>query len=242
VPKLASVNDWAWLMWIKICGLRDVATARNIAVFGPDAVGLNFFDKSPRCVTVAAAAEIVAILPENIEPVGVFVNHTADQIASICSRCGLTSVQLHGDEPPELLAKLHGKNDKLRIIRAFRFGADFTRQLAKYLDSLAELDVRLSACLIDANVPGVYGGSGETAPWDELVKSYLWDAWPPMILAGGLKPENVSEAIGTVQPWGVDTASGVEATVGTKDVQLVRTFIENARSTFERLQNRRESR
>jgi phosphoribosylanthranilate isomerase len=228
-------------MWIKICGLGDVATARNIAVFGPDAVGLNFFDKSPRCVTVEVAAEIVAILPEKIEPVGVFVNHSADQIASICSRCGLTTVQLHGDEPPELLAELQGKNGDLRIIRAFRFEADFTQKLAEYLDSLAKLDVRLSACLIDAEVSGVYGGSGETAPWDKLAESYLWDAWPPMILAGGLKPENIGEAIHAVHPWGVDVASGVESTRGNKDEQLVRTFIGKARSAYDGLQSDRDS-
>ena len=139
-------------MWIKICGIRDVETATEVAQLSPDAVGLNFYPKTPRAVASETAAKIVTSLPHGLEPVGLFVNRTAESIHEICRRCTLRTIQLHGDEPPDVLAKLRGFCEDYRIIRAYRLGPEGFSALAEYLDRCRELDVELSACLIDAHV------------------------------------------------------------------------------------------
>ncbi len=213
-------------MWIKICGIRDVETALFAAQAGADAVGLNFYEKSPRVVAPPIAAEIVARLPAGIEPVGVFVNHRFDEIQTICRKCSLETIQLHGDEPPEVLAEL---SRKYRVVRAFRVGTDGLGFLAEYLDACARLKAKPWACLVDAKVAGRYGGTGQTAPWDLLQREYKTAEWPPLILAGGLNATNVAQAIRAVGPWGVDVAGGVESSVACKDATLVRQFVENSK-------------
>jgi phosphoribosylanthranilate isomerase len=217
-------------MWIKICGIRDVATARAVAALSPDAIGLNFYNGSPRAVPVEIAAEIVSALSANVEPVGVFVNETAARVKEIANNCKLRTLQLHGDEPPELLAELFCANSRYRLIRAFRMGAAGLAPLGEYLESCRRLEVPLAACLIDAAVDGHYGGSGKTVPWNTVAVEYRRNDWPPLILAGGLNPANVVEAIAVVKPWGVDVASGVETSPGQKDVALVRQFILGGRA------------
>ena len=199
----------------------------------PNAVGLNFYPKTPRAVAPETAAEIVTSLPNGLEPVGLFVNRTAESIHEICRQCMLRTIQLHGDEPPDVLAKLRGFCEDYRIIRAYRLGPEGLSALAEYLGRCRKLGVELSACLIDAHVKGKYGGSGRTVAWDVLRKQYDREHWPPMILAGGLHPNNVAEAIRTVRPWGVDVASGVESTPGQKEISLVERFIAAARTAFE---------
>lgn len=213
-------------MWIKICGIRDVASARAVAQLRPDAIGLNFFTGSPRAVDTQTAAAIVASLPLDIEPVGVFVNHTATEIRATCQYCRLRTVQLHGDEPPSFLAQLGDH----RIIRAFRVGVDGFQAVAAYLDECRNLSALPWACLVDARVEGTYGGTGQTAPWEVVAREYRRHDWPPLILAGGLKPENLAAAIGAVQPFGVDVAGGVESSPGVKEIDAVRRFVEAARS------------
>lgn len=212
-------------MWIKICGIRDAQTARAIAALGPDALGFNFYSRTPRAVTIETAAEIVPLLPETVEPVGVFVNETPAQIAAICRRCKIGTVQLHGDEPPERLAELGRLAPGLKLIRAYRMGGDGLGSLARYLQACDRLNVRLAACLVDARVEGLYGGSGTRVPWHRLASDYPRDEWPPLILAGGLTPENVAEAAAAVRPWGLDVASGVESAPGEKDLDRVARFI-----------------
>lgn len=212
-------------MWIKICGIRDVDTALAVARLGPQAIGLNFFEGSPRVVAPHVAAEIVRLLPAEVEPVGVFVNHTIEQITSVCRQCGLQAIQLHGDEPPELLVDLA----TYKVLRAFRVGESGLDDMADYLQRCQQLGVMPAACLVDARVEGVYGGTGQTAPWKLLRGDYRSDTWPPLILAGGLRPDNVAAAMNTVQPWGIDVAGGVESSPGCKDLGLVRTFIERVR-------------
>lgn len=218
-------------MWTKICGIRDVATAKAVATLKPSAIGLNFFAGSPRHVTVEQATEIVRDLPANVEAVGVFVNHSAAEIDAICTRCGLRTAQIHGDEKPELLAEVSLRRPALQLVRAFRMGAERLKPLAEYLESCRRLGVTLRACLVDAQVAGQYGGTGQTVPWNVLQAEYLRDTWPPLILAGGLTPENVAEAIRATNPWGVDVAGGVESSPGVKDLERVSRFLAAARQS-----------
>jgi len=219
-------------MWTKICGIRDVATAASIAALRPSAIGLNFFAGSPRHVLVDAAAEIVRALPAGVEAVGVFVNHSAAEVDAICARCGLRTAQIHGDEPPELLAEVSLRQPDLQIVRAFRMGAERLNPLGDYLEACRRLGVTLRACLVDARIAGQYGGTGQTVPWDILRDDYRRDKWPPLILAGGLTPENVAAAIRAADPWGVDVAGGVESSPGVKDPALVEQFLSEAGRAF----------
>lgn len=212
-------------MWIKICGIRDAETAAAVGVLRPDAIGLNFYAKSARAVTTQQGAAITAALPSGVEPVGVFVNHSLDEIVSICDACGLRTVQLHGDEPPELIEQLR----PLRVIRAIRLGRDNATATLESAAALGEGGWPVRALLVDAHVPGSYGGTGQAAPWDLLSGGWRRD-WPPLILAGGLTAENVAEAVRAVCPWGIDVAGGVESSPGVKDLDQVARFIEAARN------------
>lgn len=211
-------------MWIKICGIRDEATAMGVAAHRPDAVGLNFYRPSPRCVSNDVAARIVATLPAEVEPIGLFVNATVEEIRRTVRDCGLRAVQLHGDETVALMSELAD----LKLFRAFRIGDEGLTSLQKELEDIEHAGVRLAGCLVEARVSGAYGGTGIVGPW-EILNDWPND-WPPLILAGGLTPENVADGIAATSPWGVDVASGVESSPGTKDLDRIRAFIENARS------------
>lgn len=216
-------------MWIKICGLRDIETAVAVAELGADAIGLNFFAKSPRSVNREVAQAIATALPERVEVVGLFVNHSLDDVLMTAATCGLETVQIHGDEPPEFLRQLKDANPQLKLLRAFRVGSEGCRDVAEYLATCRRLEVCLSGCLVDAKVEGAYGGTGHTAPWDLLADQYDAARWPKLIVAGGLTPANVAAAITTTRPFGVDVASGVESQPGLKDLSLVQRFIDEAR-------------
>jgi len=216
-------------MWTKICGIRDLDTALAVVDAGADAIGLNFFARSPRSVAPADAAAIVRALPEAVESVGLFVNHSVSDVQQTVECCKLTMVQIHGDEPPEFLAELQSRLPDLRLLRAFRIGADGCSPVADYLAECRRLKVSLAGCLADARVTGSFGGTGHTLPWDLLVEQYDSAGWPRLVLAGGLTPENVARAIEVAAPWGVDTASGVESVPGVKDLDRVRRFIASAK-------------
>ncbi len=216
-------------MWIKICGIRDEATARQVAELQPDAIGLNFYAKSVRCVSRALAARIASELPVATQAVGLFVNASTAEVAETVVECGLTMIQLHGDERPNFLAEVQEQLPQIPLLRAWRVGDNLV-DLADYLRECRQLNVRLFGCLMDAKVAGVYGGSGQSPPWDVLRHGYLDGLWPPLILAGGLTPQNVADGIQTVQPWGVDVASGVESSPGVKDLARIKDFIRQARS------------
>lgn len=215
-------------MWVKICGIRDVETARRVCELGATAIGLNFFASSPRCVDVPTAARIVQAVTGTTEPVGLFVNHSLQQVVDIVSMCALRTLQFHGDETPEFLAEVSGRLPELRLLRAFRIGESGCAPLADYLAECRRLDVEPAGCLVDSHVPGKYGGTGQAAPWDLLAEQYDSAHWPPLIVAGGLNPANVVEAIQRTRPYGVDVASGVESSRGGKDLELVRRFIQAA--------------
>ncbi len=214
-------------MWIKICGIRDVETTQAAARAGADAIGLNFYSNSPRVVAPDVAAEIVGSLPSGVEPVGVFVNHSLDEVRAISRECGLRTIQLHGDETPEVVADLARD---FQVIRAFRVGDDGLKQIDQYLAACRRLGALPWACLIDAKVPGSYGGTGQVAPWEMIRREYKSVDWPPLILAGGLRPETVAQAVAAVVPWGVDVAGGVESSVACKDTAMVRQFVLNAKT------------
>lgn len=214
-------------LWVKICGLRDLPSALQAAAAGADAIGLNFFSGSPRHLAdVGLAREIVAALPETTSAVGVFVNQSVQEIRRLCEATGLTTVQLHGDEPDSMIRDLSG----LRVIRAVHTSGQFPREAAARWSRSLELDATPDAWLVDARVPGAYGGTGQTVEWSLLSPAHRQPDWPRLILAGGLTPENVAEAVRLVQPWGVDVASGVESAPGIKNPQRVERFLKACRS------------
>jgi phosphoribosylanthranilate isomerase len=211
---------------IKICGITTVDDATLVARAGADAVGLNFYPKSARFLAPEQAEVVVRAVPAGVVKVGLFVNATAVDVCAMFDRLELDLVQLHGDEPPEFLVDLGDRP----VMRAFRVGSDGLRPVEDYLSRCRQLGVMPHMVLVDAQVAGAYGGTGQVANWAAL-KHYS-SANPPLVLAGGLAPANVAEAIRAVQPMAVDTASGVESSPGRKDPALVERFIEAARAAF----------
>lgn len=218
---------------IKICGVTRVDDALAVADAGADAIGLNFYPKSPRSVSAEAAAEIVDALGGRLLTVGVFVNCPPDKIANIAEQVGLAAIQLHGDEPDKIVRDLP---TGLPIIRAIRVGPDGLGPVAERLVRAEEAGRAYSALLVDAAVkpaPGQateYGGTGHTVDWRGVHEGRASLGDTPLILAGGLKPANVADALRATGAEGVDTASGVESSPGVKDHGLVRDFVANALS------------
>lgn len=217
---------------IKICGITRIDDALAATDAGADAIGLNFFPKSPRNVSIDVAASIAAALPRSVARIGVFVNATTDWICETAGRVGLDWVQLHGDEPAELIGQLP---DDLRVIRAWRINESGYMPLADYLAACHESGRVPDALLLDAFSRSEYGGTGKTLDWETLSRQSIRFALESVILAGGLTPENVAEAIraaGSVVA-AVDTASGVESSPGVKDPARVRAFVAAAATAFE---------
>lgn len=218
----------ATLFRVKICGLRTPADAAAVTAAGGDAVGLNFYASSPRYVDWANARTIAAMLPANVLKVGLFVNAPADEVRRACADVPLDVVQLHGDESPEYVAQLAGR----RVLKAFRTDAEVVARVLDYVAACAAQGTPLAGVLVDAFHAGSYGGTGKQADWPAAreLRSQLGSV--PLILAGGLKPENVAAAIAAVGPYGVDTASGVETAPGVKDAALIEQFIAAARTAL----------
>jgi phosphoribosylanthranilate isomerase len=225
-------------MWVKICGVNDPAIAREIANLRPDAIGLNFYERSVRRVRSDIARQIAESLPEGIDAIGVFVNTSARDVQQTVEDCRLSGFQYHasGDDDPsaEVDRASVGAGRRLKRIRAFQIGPEGLAPLEDYFGRAGERH-QADACLVDAYVEGLRGGTGKTVSWQLLRDEYRSEVWPPLILAGGLRPENVAEAIEVARPWGVDVASGVESAPGVKDPKLVARFIEEARRAFSRL-------
>jgi phosphoribosylanthranilate isomerase len=200
---------------VKICGITNVKDARNAARLGADALGFNFFKGSPRYIRPERAKAIIAALPPLVLTVGVFVDEEPERILEICAQCGLDAAQMHGDEPPRLVHAVTG----LRRIKALR--------IADAQDVTLCRRYRVDAYLLDAKVPGEFGGTGKTFNW-ELAREAA--QFGPIILAGGLTPANVAQAVAIVQPYAVDTASGVEDSPGEKNKELMAQFIRNAKA------------
>ena len=231
---------------IKICGITNAEDAKIAVEAGAGAIGLNFYDQSPRHVTEITASAIVrqarAMPGGDYAPygmvacVGVFVNHSLPSVHNIGRRLLLTGCQFHGDETPEYIAGLVRltklPKDWWNVIRARRFDDSGVSGIAKDLAACEVLGRRPDAVLIDALSPGRYGGTGETVSWVGLADHNKWLGDTPLILAGGLTPDNVAEAIRIVRPHAVDVASGVESAPGKKDPHKVRDFIQAAKAAF----------
>ena len=202
---------------IKICGITHLEDALAAVACGADALGFMFYPKSSRFVTPEHASEIIRCLPPFISRVGVFVNEDAERIREIVSMCGLDTLQFHGDEPPGFTREF----EPVKTIKAIR---------VRNAESIGCLpDHRTDAWLLDSYVAGQEGGTGEQFNWDLAVEASTMGR--PIILAGGLTPENVADAIRHVLPYGVDVSSGVESSPGRKDPGKVQAFIEATRSS-----------
>lgn len=224
---------------IKICGVTTPADAEMAARAGADAIGLNFYPRSKRFVTHEQARQIASAIPRGVAKVGVFVNTSLDEITAAISAASLDMLQLHGDEPPEVLAQIQDSHPTT-IMRAFRWGSDGGKPIDDYLARCSSIPSRPQVLLIDSQTEGQFGGTGATADWGMI---FRWQqnraSTMPLVLAGGLTPANVVEAIRTAQPDAVDTASGVESSPGHKDAALVKAFVETARGAL--LQRHRRS-
>jgi phosphoribosylanthranilate isomerase len=189
---------------VKICGITNWTDARRAVEAGAQFLGFNFYRPSPRYIQVAAARRIIRRLPDGIAAVGVFVNESEANMLAIARRVGLDYLQLHGDEPPEQVARL---KREIAVIKAIRVRDSFR---PKQLDSFG----RASAILLDGFDARRHGGTGRTFNWNLARGS---NGSRRIFLAGGLTPENVAEAIRVARPYAVDVCSGVEARPGRKD-------------------------
>src|SRR5215211_9458620 len=200
---------------IKICGIKPITDALAAMEAGADMLGFNFYPKSHRYIDVGRCRDIMSVMRKysHILYVGVFVNASAQEVRATIETCALSLAQLHGDETFQMVRSFDGK-----AFKAFR-------GVPESLNGFAREEA--PAFLVDASVKGAYGGTGVTADWEsaaEVAKQY------PLLLAGGLTPENVAEAVRRVRPWGVDVASGVESAPGVKDAEKMKAFVREVSS------------
>lgn len=219
---------------IKICGVLTAKDAQLIALAGADAIGLNFYPESPRYLDPLVAEKFVSSIPSKLTKVGVFVNSPTEAVIETADRLHLDWIQLHGDEPPTMIASLKGRS----VLKAFRLSDHGWEQVNRYLSECRAQDASPTAVLVDSFRPGEFGGTGETVDWNSVAASRSLLGGLPLVLAGGLTPFNVAEAIATAKPDAVDVASGVESKPGTKDLMFVRAFVTGAKKAFESLANR----
>jgi phosphoribosylanthranilate isomerase len=199
---------------VKICGITSEADALAAVEAGADALGFMFYEPSPRNLSVAQAAQVIRVLPPFVARVGVFVNPTAELVRQIADKCGLDTIQLHGDESPAWCDEI-AATTRLKVVKAFRVrDASILELLPAY---------HTSAWLLDSYVAGQLGGTGARFNWDLAVLARQLGT--PIILAGGLTPENAAEAARQVMPHALDVSSGVESAPGKKDHAKVRDFI-----------------
>lgn len=205
---------------VKICGITNLDDALAAIDAGADALGFNFYERSPRYMVPDAAKDIIAKLPANITKVGVFVNSSLDEIERINSSLPVEVIQLHGNEDSDFVRRLITLTDA-KVIKAFRVSASFDPNVA--------LDYEVDHFMLDTD-SRTFGGSGEAFDWEAAVK--FKELFPNFYLAGGLTPENVSEAIRKVRPFAVDVCSGVESAKGKKDRSKVMAFVRNAKNSL----------
>jgi len=218
------------MVWVKICGTTNLEDALAAVDAGADALGFVFAE-SPRRVEPSVVAHITRALPEGIERIGVFVDETAGRIDEIVAEAGLTAVQLHGDESLDVAEKLAGDVGATRISRVIP-----VLPMRRILEMAARggvavtLSRKIDTVLIDSAAQGKRGGSGQA--WDWEAGKFLLGTFRDsvrIIVAGGLTPANVADAIRTLRPWGVDVSSGVEREPGKKDIEKVRAFVKAAK-------------
>jgi len=198
---------------VKVCGITNLDDALQAVDAGADALGFVFYDLSPRCISFETAERIIRKLPPYMSTSGVFVNNPASFIDTAVERCGINVVQLHGDETPTFCAGI-----RHTVVKAFRI-----RNVAS-IETIRNYSV--AGYLLDAYVPGIYGGTGLTFNWET---ARVAKQFGPVILAGGLRVENVRKAVKTVEPYALDVSSGVEEAPGKKDHVKVSEFIRLAK-------------
>lgn len=226
-------------IWIKICGNTRVEDAEAAVAAGASAVGF-VFAPSPRRIAALDVRPIITRLPATLQRIGVFVNEKPERVREIVERAGLTGVQLHGDETPEYVQKLFsgaprpdqvgytsGRRRMTRIFKGIKMDEHAAERLRKFRATAPEA---VDAFVLDS-ASDLRGGSGKTFDWEaaaELMKEFT----PQMrfVIAGGLRPENVGEAVRKLRPWGVDVASGVEKQPGVKLQEAVFKFVDEVRA------------
>jgi phosphoribosylanthranilate isomerase len=212
-------------MKVKICGITNKDDATWALNYGADFIGINLYKESPRHNSVASAVKWAADLPSFAHKVGIFVNADQKEIVDATIKLKLSGVQLHGDETADfvkaLRLELDGVGRPVFICKAVRVADESS------LQSLADYAPVVDYFLLDANVPGVAGGTGQTFNWDLAAKAKEFGK--PVFLAGGLNPDNVAQAVKKVGPFGVDVASGVEKSPRKKDLEKMKAFIQNAK-------------
>ena len=200
---------------IKICGVTRVEDARAVAELGADAIGLVFYAPSPRNVDPEQARAIIAAVPPFVTIVGLFVDPTRDQVESVLRRCSFGLLQFHGEEAPDFCSRFGLPYVKAARVRA---GADLVQYLSPYHTA--------QGWLLDAYHDRLYGGTGASFDWNLIPR----DLARPVILSGGLGPDNVGAAVRQVRPWAVDVSSGVETAKGLKDAAKMAAFIAGVRN------------
>ena len=200
---------------IKICGITNLNDALSAVKSGADALGFVFYQQSPRYIEPETASRIIRNLPPLVTAVGVFVNEEIEKVHEIAGDCLLDLLQFHGSESPE-----YCERHKKRVIKAFRVkDASSLSEVSRYND-------KVNGYLLDSCSEDAYGGTGSAFDWSvacEISRHF------PVVLAGGLTPGNVGEAVSVVEPYGVDVSSGVERAPGIKDVGKMRSFVESVR-------------
>lgn len=211
-----ALPEIALSLKIKICGITSLNDALGAVEAGADALGFMFYEGSPRRISPQMALKIIRALPPFVSKVGVFVNPEDTLVRGVIDVCGIDTIQFHGDETPDFCRRFQ----PLKIIKAFRI------KDASSLSPLGSYDT--DAWLLDSFVPGKEGGTGATFNWELACQAK--DAGRPIILAGGLSPENVAEAVHEVWPFAVDVSSGVESAPGRKDLPMMRDFVAAVRA------------
>lgn len=219
-------------MWIKICANTNLEDARLAAELGADALGFVFAE-SARQVVAQQVAKIVSHLPAEVEKVGVFSSHSAEEILRTVRDAGLTGVQLHGSLNLELVRQLNAEfNGKVQIIQTLHWSLDEAtnnaEEIAAQLKQIAA-EPAIDRVLLDSKKGNASGGTGLTFDWASARSALKPFNQLKLIAAGGLHPGNVAQAIEELNPWGVDVASGVESSKGRKDPQKLEQFIKNVR-------------
>lgn len=217
---------------VKICGLTNLEDALAAVAAGADLLGFIFYPPSSRSISIEAAQQLVAQLRQTADPlpqlVGVFVNEPAERVATILDDCGLDLAQLSGDEVPSMIgdpaSPLYGR--AFKVLKPTSL-AEAEAEVEWYLPPEAGTTPTYPTLLLDTYHPTLAGGTGQTMNW--TIAARLAEQIPGLMLAGGLTPDNVAEAVQTVRPYAVDVASGVEASPGRKDHHKVRAFIKAAK-------------
>ena len=213
---------------IKICGIKTIEAALAAADAGADAIGLVFVEKSARCVDMDTAAAIIQALPAFVEPIALFADASLEHIKEVTRQLHIGSIQMHGSETPQQVAAAQ----PLRVIKALPFNVQLDPDTLHHWRSQV---ANVSAVLVDSPPPAdaqVTGGHGESFDWNAMAKSTSKQrtaGLAPIILAGGLTPSNIAQAIRTVEPYAVDVSSGVESGRGIKDLTKIKDFCDAVR-------------